>query len=181
MRALRSVPRVSAIVAAGAAAVLGLVVLPGSDETNGRARQADPACPVTVPDGKLPPGTLASGGWYGSGKVRVTLPRDGRLVVTTQSPPLPPGTTAGAIHADGSISTKFLWWFARTAGRRVSITARLDGSTQTYVLARGRRTLPNYMPSRLRFAREGCWRVTARAERARLAFVLAVSAADARG
>ena len=167
-----------AIVTAGTLAVLGLglVVLPGSDETNGSARQADPACPVTVPSGETPPGSRATVGWHGSGKARVTLPPDGRLVVTTESPP-PPGTTPGSVHADGAMSVKFLWWFARSAGRRVSVTGRLEGSSETTVLARGRRRMPSFWPSRLRFAREGCWRVTGRAGRARLTFVIEVSAA----
>ena len=170
--------RAGAIAAAGVLVVVGVLVLRGWDETNGSSPEAA-FCRVTIPDGEPPPSSRAASGWHGRGSVRVTLPADGRLVVTAERPP-PAGTTAGSIDRDGSMSVKFLWWFSRSAGPRVLITGRLDDGSQTHVLARGRRRLPNYWPSRLRFPGEGCWRVTAQDGRTKLSFVLDVSAAGSR-
>lgn len=169
--------RVAAMVTTAATVALALFVVRGSEDTSGLVRQAASSCPVTVPDGEPPPRSRATSGWHGSRKVRVTLPQDGRLVVTTQSPP-PPGTTPGSLHGNGAISSKFLWWFARSTARRVSVTGRLDGGDEMHVLARGRRRLRNYWPSRLTFPSKGCWRVTGRAGRAKLRFVIDVSAAE---
>jgi hypothetical protein len=163
-----TVPRAVAIAAAGVLIAVGVLVLRGSG--------AAASCPVTIPSGEPPPDSPSASGWHGSGKVRVGLPEDGRLAVTDEHPP-PPGTTPGTVHDDGSISSKFLWWLARSAGRRVRIAGRLDGGSETHVLARGRRRLPDYWPSRPRFPSAGCWRVTGRAGRSRLRFTIDVSAA----
>jgi hypothetical protein len=164
---------VGAIAAVGVLIPIGVLLLRGSGETNGSSPEAS-SCQVTIPNGEPPSDSRAVSGWHGRGWARVTLPRDGRLVVTTESPP-PPGTTPGSIDRNGSISVKFLWWFSRSTGRRISITGRLDDGPQTHVLARGRKRVSHYWPSHLRFPREGCWHVTGRAGRAELRFVLDVS------
>lgn len=167
--------RAGAIAAGCVLIAVGVLLLRGLGETNGSSTEAA-SCQVTIPSGEPPPDSRGVSGWHGRGGIRVTLPLDGRLIVTSESPP-PPGTTPGAIDRDGSMSVKFLWWLSRSAGRRISITGRLDDGSQTHVLARGRRRLPHYWPSHLRFPREGCWHVSGHAGRATLRFVLAVYAA----
>lgn len=168
----RTAFRAAAIVVVGGLVAIGVLLLRGSDKPNGQSAAA--TCPVTIPNGEPPPGVRSDSGWHGKGRVRTTLPLDGKLVVTDTRPP-PPGTTPGSIHSGGAMSVKFLWWLSRSAGQRVAVRGRRQDRSRTDVLAKGRRRLTHLWPSRLRFPGQGCWRVTGRAGRAKLAFVLDVS------
>jgi hypothetical protein len=134
-------------------------------------------CPVTIPNGTTPPGQRSSPGHHGNGRLWTVLPLDGKLVVTNKRPG-PFGTTAGYVHRDGSISVKWPWWGIKSAGRRLIVIGRRRGSSRPRILARIReRRTRHFWASVLRFRSRGCWRVTARAARARLSFVVAVSVA----
>lgn len=160
------------------AAVVGGVLVAGAafalDRHDGASPQPVAAtCPVTIPQDVAPGGSRGAG-WHGAGGVRVTLPLDGKLVVTSKRPP-PAGMAPGTVSDDGSISAKFLWWLSSSAGDRVSVTARMLGGSRKHTLVEGRRRLEHFWPSRLRFPRGGCWRVTGATEHARLKFVIDVS------
>ena len=136
------------------------------------------ACPVTIPNARTPPGEHASALDHGNGRLWTVLPTNGRMVVSTTLPP-PPGAFFGEIHGDGSISEKFPWWGARSAGSRLTVAgARLDAHARPLsanVVPSGAHS-PHFWASRLTFASSGCWRVTGRAGTANLTFVIAVSA-----
>jgi hypothetical protein len=143
------------------------------------ARAAARTCPVTIPNGSTPPGEHASADNHGNGTLWTGLPLDGRMVVSA-SLQSPPGTFFGQIHADGSISEKFPWWGARSAGSRLMVAgARLDAHARPLraTVVPGIAHSPHFWATRLTFANSGCWRVTARAGAAKLSFVISVSAA----
>jgi hypothetical protein len=132
-------------------------------------------CPVTIPNGSTPPGARPSPGHHGNGRLWTVMPLDGNLLVTNKRPG-PPGTTAGYVHRDGSISVKWPWWGIKSAGRRLIVTGRRRGSSRVRILARIRaRRTRHFWASVLRFQSRGCWHVTARARRARLSLVVSVS------
>lgn len=134
-------------------------------------------CRVTIPNESTPPGARPSATHHGNGRLWTVLPPDGKMVVTTKRPS-PPGTTAGYLHRDGSISVKWPWWGVKSVGRRLIVTGRRQDSSRVRILARiGQRRTRHFWASVLHFRSKGCWRVTARARRARLSFVIAVSVA----
>ena len=142
-------------------------------------RSAPNACPITTPNASTPPGEHPTPIAYGNGRLWTTLPLDGRMVVSTTHPPLP-GTYFGEVHPDGSISEKFWWWGARSAGSRLRFTGtRLDGHARPLHadVIPGTAHSPRFWATRLTFTTAGCWRVTARAGTAKLSFVIAVSTA----
>jgi hypothetical protein len=137
------------------------------------------SCAVTVPNARTPPGEHASAIDYGNGTLWTQLPLNGRMVVSAAHPP-PPGTFFGQIHADGSISEKFPWWGARSAGSRLTLTGtRLDTRSRSLHASVVPSTAhsPHFWATRLTFATPGCWSVTARAGMAKLSFVISVAAA----
>jgi hypothetical protein len=134
-------------------------------------------CPVTIPNGSTPPGVRPSSGHHGNSRLWTVLPLDGMMLVTNKRPS-PPGSTAGYVQRDGSISVKWPWWGINSAGRRLTVTGRKQGSSRARTLAHIRERRTRYFwASVLRFRSRGCWHVTARARRARLSFVIAVSVA----
>jgi hypothetical protein len=163
---------------AGGVVVMGcLLAIGGLWVGAGGAHQSSAAagCPVTIPNGSTPPGARPSASHHGNGRLWTVLPLDGKMVVTTKRPS-PPGTTAGYVHRDGSISVKWPWWGVKSVGRRLIVTGRRQGSSRARILARiGQRRTRHFWASVLHFTRKGCWRVTARTRRARLTFVIAVS------
>jgi hypothetical protein len=157
-----------------AVALLGIGGLSACAAGAGRNTGAA-GCRVTIPNGSTPPGARPSGSHHGNGLLWTVLPSDGKLVVSTKRPS-PPGTTAGYVHRDGSISVKWPWWGVKSAGPRLTVTGRKPGSSRSRVLARiTERRTRHFWASVLRFRSQGCWRVTARAKKARLSFVIAVS------
>jgi hypothetical protein len=143
----------------------------------GNQSQGAKSCPVTIPNGSTPPGAKPSLGHHGNGRLWTVLPLEGEMVVTNERP-TPPGTTAGYVHRNGAISVKWPWWGVKSAGRRLIVSGTRRGSSRPRILARIReRRTRHFWASVLRFRSRGCWRVTARARRARLSFVIAVSVA----
>ena len=124
------------------------------------------ACPVTEPNGSLPPGeTMAAPEYLGNAELWTVLWPDGRVVFEPGGP--------GKIRDDGSLEMKFPFWRGegvrgelRIAGRRLDgaagpLTAEIpEGYGETGFQATG-----------LVFASEGCWEVTASAGDGTLTFV----------
>ena len=139
-------------------------------------------CHVTHPNGRTPPGEGASPGFHGRRGLWTALPPDGVLRITSTTP-VPPGATAGEIHPDGSLTTKFPWFGSRAARPRLVIRGRrLDGPARRFRWTFGpgsEARSPHFWATRLTFARPGCWRVTGRSGRARLRFTVEVQAAAA--
>jgi hypothetical protein len=168
------------------AALALAVLLIGPMVVAGRSSAADSStsvlCHVTHPNGSTPPGGRPSETHHGKHGLWTVLPRDGMLVITTTTTrPSPPGTTLGKIYPDGSLSTKFPWWGSRSAAAKLRIRGRrLDGHARRLRLSVGSgptSTSPHFWPTWPRFSRQGCWRVTARSGRARLAFTIDVRSA----
>lgn len=121
-------------------------------------------CPVTVPNGDIPPGEEASPGHFGNGHLWVSLYPLGTVVFG-------PGWH-GDILANGM---KFIWWRS-PPGTLLEIKGqRLDGSAPP---------LASWIPSgyennfvqatSLIFPTEGCWEVTGQAGGFSLTFVTRV-------
>jgi hypothetical protein len=132
-------------------------------------------CGVTIPNRSKPPGERSGSGHHGNGRLWTALPVDGKMVVTNKRP-APPGTTAGALHRDGSLSVKWPWWGIRSAGPRLIVTGKKQDAARARTLARiSHRRTRYFWASVLQLPSQGCWHVTARARNARLSFVIAVS------
>jgi hypothetical protein len=128
------------------------------------------SCVVTLPNGSQNPGEPPScpgkvwpGGFsgnHGNGKLWVTLPTDGRLLIAPEE--------------DGSLHAKFPWW--RGVCGRLTITGRrLDAPTGPI-----RSSVPGgygdagFQASSVNFPSEGCWEITGRVGDAKLAFMVEV-------
>jgi hypothetical protein len=163
--------------------VLGLAVVGCADrhQATNRAGVSPRAnatfhCPVTIPNGQAPPGERSSPLDFGNGRLWTGLPVDGKLVVSTTSPP-PPGTFFGELHPDGSIATKFGWWGAGSVGRHLRITGRrLDSDAKPLraSIAPGLTRAPHFWASTITFAAQGCWKVTGTVGTEKLTFVVQV-------
>lgn len=73
--------------------------------------------------------------------------------------------------SDGSMRIKFPWWGSRRAGANLSVTGTsLDPSARPARahISPGHTGAPRFWASGVIFPTEGCWRVTARAGRAKL-------------
>jgi hypothetical protein len=140
-------------------------------------REATAGCRVTHPNGRTAPGESPNESFHGRHGLWTILPLDGVLRITTTRP-VPPGETFGSISPYGALSTKFPSWGSRSAAAKLSIRGtRVDGRARPLRLTVGpgaSANSPHFWPTRLRFARAGCWRVTAKSGRARLTFTLAV-------
>lgn len=126
-------------------------------------------CPVTEPNGAVPPGEdpdFASN-VLGSGEIWVGLYPAGTVVFE-------PGGPGGRDPVDGSLGMKFWWW--RGVPGELEITGRrLDGDAPPMSAS-----IPDgygqtgFQASALIFPTEGCWEVTGRLEDATLTFVTRV-------
>jgi hypothetical protein len=72
---------------------------------------AQAACPVTLPNGKHPPGTQPSPNWYGNGQLFTPLWPDGVILADPRF-----------INPDGSIGMKFPWWGIGVRGELFKIS-----------------------------------------------------------
>ena len=133
-------------------------------------------CAVTIANGQAPPGESKSPSDFGNDGLWTLLPVDGKLVVS-MTRPLPPGTVFGEFGRDGSISTKFPWWGAKSAGRHLRITGRrLDRNARPLraTIAPAVTRAPHFWATRIKFATQGCWRVTGTTGAQTLTFVVQV-------
>jgi hypothetical protein len=150
----------------------------GSGAGSGTAAQAvrpaaarAPGCPVTVPNGRTPPGEQPSREDHGNGALWTGLPPDGRIVAGRPF-----------IRPDGSMRIKFPWWGSRRADAELRITsASLDPQRRVAqsTISPGKTGAPHFWASAIIFPTEGCWRVAGAAGHASLTFVVLVVKAPA--
>jgi hypothetical protein len=179
--------RGSLVVTVALTALLGLVVAACSGQSSpasaprgsGSGLSASPkgsgapargTCPVTRPNGSVPPGESRTPGaqYHGNGAIWTDLWQKGVFVAGPDD-----------VLADGSISMKFPWWRAVTGVLRVS-GRRLDGPAPPL-----RARVDSYGPTGFQstavyFPVEGCWEVTGKAADASLTVVLLVVKAKQR-
>jgi hypothetical protein len=120
-------------------------------------------CPITRPNGSVPPGSTFGAEFHGSGSLWVGVPIANVVV--------------RAPDADGSIVEKFGWW------RGVSGQLRIEGRRLDGVAPPLQASVPEgygdsgFQSSGLLFPTEGCWEVTGRVADASLTFVTLALAA----
>jgi hypothetical protein len=124
------------------------------------ASEAD-TCPVTPPNGALPPGEIATSGsrYLGNG------------ALWTELYPNPLRPRPEDVHADGSIEIKVPWWRG-VVGRLTIAGRRLDAHApraSAWIPTGYGRT--GFQSTAVTFPTPGCWEVTGRTGRARLTFV----------
>ena len=127
-----------------------------------RVAAVDP-CPITHPNGSVPPGPMFGAEPHGNGSIWVGLwPAD--IVLWNAEP-------------DGSVSAKFGWW------RGVAGKLRIDGHRLDAQASPLTAHVPDgygdsgFQSTGITFPTEGCWRVTGRVADASLTFVTLVLAA----
>lgn len=123
-------------------------------------------CPVTEPNGSLPPGeTMAAPEYLGNGELWTVLWPDGRVVFESGGP--------GEIRDDGGLAMKFPFWRGEAVQGELRITGRrLDGAAASLTAEiPGGYGGTGFQATGLVFASEGCWEVTASAGDATLTFV----------
>jgi hypothetical protein len=128
-------------------------------------------CPVTIPNGSTPPSEQPSPEYHGNGALWTALAPGGKMVATRQF-----------VLPDGSMRIKFPWWGSRRAGADLRITGSSlnpPGGVARAHVSPGLTGAPHFWASGVIFPVEGCWRVTARAGRARLTVVVFVLKATA--
>jgi hypothetical protein len=118
------------------------------------------SCPITRPNGSIPP-SVSGSGWHGNGSLWVEFPSPLNVVVLQRAP-------------DGSLETKFPWW--RGVSGVLSVTGkRLDGPARplTAEVPSGSGDT-GIQPTRLHFPTEGCWQLTGQVGEASLTVVTLV-------
>ncbi len=126
-------------------------------------------CPVTKPNGSIPPNeTVSSAEYLGNGELWTTLWPDGKIKMESANQ-----------EADGSLSMKWGWWRA-VSGPLTIEGHRLDAQADPL-----RVDIPDgygdtgFQVSALIFPTTGCWEVTGRVGDASLTFVTEVLFGDA--
>jgi hypothetical protein len=121
------------------------------------------SCPVTVPNGRTPPGERSSLYHHGNGVLWTSLWPNGDILITQN-----------LLDPDGALGMKFPWWRGiqgqlTIEGRRLDtpappLTADVpDGYGHT-----------GFQASGLIFPTDGCWEITGRVDGASLTFVVRV-------
>jgi hypothetical protein len=119
-------------------------------------------CPITHPNGSVPPGPMFGAEPHGNGSIWVGLWHSNVVVWNSQ--------------ADGSVTTKFGWW------RGVPGTLRIDGHRLDARAPPLTARVPEgyggsgFQSSGITFPSAGCWQVTGRVGNASLTFVTLVLA-----
>jgi hypothetical protein len=123
-------------------------------------------CPVTKPNGNLPPGERASQYAYGNGTIWTQLWPDGTVVFR-------PGGS-GQILPDGSLSMKFPWW--RGVPGKLSIRGRRIDAPAPPLRSNIRDGYGNigFQATDVIFPNQGCWEVTGAVGKDSLRFVTRV-------
>jgi hypothetical protein len=121
-------------------------------------------CPLTLPNGRTPPGERWAGMNHGNGKL-FTAFWPYNLVIATRD----------LVGGDGSIAVKWPWW--RGVRGDLEITGRrLDGRAPPLVLHASSDGYgkSGFLPTGIPFPTEGCWEVTGAVGNAKLTFVTLV-------
>jgi hypothetical protein len=138
--------------------------LPSAPPT-GSGAPARRTCPVTRPNGSVPPGESANtpgAQYHGNGAIWTDLWQKGRFVAGPDD-----------LLADGSIVMKVPWWRAVTGVLRVD-GRRLDGPAPPLRARADSYGPTGFQATSVIFPVEGCWQVTGRAADASLSVVLVV-------
>lgn len=113
-------------------------------------------CPVTMPNGSLPPGEqAASADYLGNGRLWTVLWPQGRVVFEPGGP--------GEIRPDGSLAMKFPFWRGEGVVGELHIAGeRLDGDAPAMMgeITEGYGE-SGFQATALVFPSAGCWQVTA--------------------
>lgn len=137
-----------------------------------------PLCPVTLPNGSVPPpgGTWYDGNGtplaeqphqdvYGNGQEWTRLPLDGVLMLSNW----------GDHRPDAPLETKLWWWTAPGIGGPTGFEGRrLDAPAPPLRAEIDPTYTGTFSPVGLIFPTEGCWEVTGHAKGASLTFVVLV-------
>jgi hypothetical protein len=124
-------------------------------------------CPVTAPNGSIPPGEKQGSNILGNGAIWVGLYPNGEVQFHTDGP--------GSINEDGSLEMKFWWWHS-VAGQLEIEGRRLDGESPPLEA-----DIPDgygnigFQATGLKFSSPGCWSITGYVGQASLNFVTLVS------
>jgi len=157
-------------------AMVGLVALVSgcgggarsSESASAGAARAAGICPVTLPNGSLPPPPFSSS-WgspehsYGNGKLWTLFWPHGVIIAQD-----------GQVNRDGSITMKVPWW--RGLNGNLHIEGRRLDKTAQPIRARIPRAYgqSGFQPSSIIFPSDGCWEVTGKVADASLTFVTIV-------
>lgn len=141
------------------------------------------ACPVTLPNGSVPPGENPSPGQHGNGALWTDLWPDGVVLIPAER-----------VRPDGSLDMKWPWWRGVPGrlwieGRRLDADApplraeapggaRLDRPATPAPGVRYGEGTPGFQATTLIFPTEGCWEVTGHVDGASLTFVTRVERVD---
>jgi hypothetical protein len=119
------------------------------------------SCPLTLPNGNMPPGGSDVGANHGNGTLWTAMWPHNVVIAT---PPY--------IEADGSVWMKWPWWWRRDVKGRLTITGRrLDGKAPPLTAHMPDGYDRGFQPSGISFPTEGCWEVTGAVGKAKLTFV----------
>jgi hypothetical protein len=139
-----------------------------SASTSSTAAATSPlVCPVTLPNGSVPPNQNPSPLFYGNGSLWTSLWSQGTVVFGPKGP--------GQVGADGSISVQWPWW------RGTQGNLAIDGKRMDATAPPVKAIVPDgfgatgFQPTTLVFSSEGCWQITGRVGDARLTFVTLVA------
>jgi hypothetical protein len=123
-------------------------------------------CPVTLPNGSMPPNQNPSPLFYGNGVLWTSLWSQGQVVFGPSGP--------GQVGADGSLSIQWPWW------RGTQGNLAIEGKRQDASAPPLRAIVPDsfgvtgFQPTTLVFSSEGCWQVTGKVGSSSLTFVTLV-------
>jgi hypothetical protein len=126
-------------------------------------------CHVTRPNGDAP-------GKHGRGAISVDIGEKATFIAADDGYDWPDGTMLAQHNKDGSVYAKLLWLRTKRAYGRFRITGLELNKPSLHVRADVDRHLLEspYVPSSIVFPRPGCYRITARAGKGRLRFVIKV-------
>ena len=123
-------------------------------------------CPVTMPNGSVPPGESISPLFYGNTVLWTSLWSQGQVKFGPGNP--------GEIGSDGSLSIRWSWWRG-VQGNLVIEGKRLDGTAPPLkAIVPDGFGLIGFQTSTLVFPTDGCWQVTGRVGAPSLTFVTLV-------
>jgi hypothetical protein len=136
---------------------------PATEGETGASLSALQSCPVTPPNGLVPPGEPADPGYLGNGDLWTVLWPNGLVLV-------PPDD----IRADGWLEMKFPWWrgpgirgLLHIRGRERTLGLRVQARADGYGLT-------GFNASAISFPVEGCYEIVARVGGTQLTFITMV-------
>jgi hypothetical protein len=134
----------------------------GATPTSHKAKavsQSKGTCPLTLPNGRTPPGEPDIGANHGNGKIWTAMWPHNVVIAT-------PDYT----ERDGSVGMKWPWWW-RDINGKIAITGRRLDAEAPPLTAYTQKGYRRFQPSAISFPTEGCWEVTGKVGSAKLTFV----------